>query len=247
MWINQNGTAFAGIDITFNAANTAISTDWAAINGGNVVKATYAVNTLGTGLNTDITANLTAATNTTASIRFNAAASILTLNTGAAPTTISTGGILVGVAAANTMLIVPNSLGVGALQSASNDFSLIAYTRNFFVAAPIQNFNGGSIPTNVTIGGNNTVLLTAPNTYTGTTTILSGATLSVDFSVAAAPTATIAEVGTTATVTTNTTMGYVVGQTITISNASVSGYNTTWNIALRSVHRARRLWVNRPE
>jgi fibronectin-binding autotransporter adhesin len=163
--VDQNGAAFAVIN----------GTSWAAVSSGNVVTATYTANQLGAGVNTDITIATAATANATASIRFNAAAVTLTLNSG--PTILGTGGILLGTSAAGTETIAANASG-SALQSATNEFVLVANGHNLIINAPLQ--NASATPTNVTIGGNNTTSLIATNTYTGTTTILPGATLSVD-------------------------------------------------------------------
>jgi|GEM_PF-3177740 len=137
--------------------------DWATVSGGTIsalAAGSYAANNWGAGLNTDVQANIAAASGATQSVRFNTAAATTVTLTG--PSVITSGGILINaVVAANACTITG-----GTLTSNSGDL--------------IMNHNGtGTLTINSQIvETNGSVGLTkngaGPATLTSVTSLISG-------------------------------------------------------------------------
>jgi autotransporter-associated beta strand protein/T5SS/PEP-CTERM-associated repeat protein len=158
-----------GWAITSNTGNTTF--DWAINNGANVIAplATYAANTFGAGLHTNLTlpplAAIPAGT-TTNTLKIN---NNFSMDIGLAGSlTVETGGILVGQQSPG--------LSGGTLTTGESNGELILHSYGGGTGLRIGSTiaNNGPTPLNLIKAGTGQVTLTANNTYTGTTYVGGG-------------------------------------------------------------------------
>ena len=180
-----NGTGVARIiTITANGTNGILGAyatyqlnDWAVNDGtGNIIAlaAGSYTTTFGSGKATSLSASTTLASGgaTTNTLRFTSAAALTFNSTTPGTLTLESGGILVASTAANTSIGTTTTRGT--LTSSTGE--LIINQQSTLAALTINSVISG---TYLTISGPGTVNLTGTNTYTGSTIINNGSTLTV--------------------------------------------------------------------
>jgi fibronectin-binding autotransporter adhesin len=173
--ISTAATTFAGNGVLVGTSATGAAfatvngTDWAKVTGGTIgALASYEANDFSASTkNTDVTSNQGPVAFTVNTLRFNTAATTLTL-TGS--NVVGTGGILVTAATAGAGNGVTITGGTNIKSSAGNELVIIN-NGQLTVDSVLAN---GAAASALTLSGSGTTTLNAANTYTGSTYLNSG-------------------------------------------------------------------------
>lgn len=147
--------------------------NWATVSSGNVIAlSSYTADAWASGNDTDVTTSAApAGGSTTNSLRFNGAASTLTLT---GDNIVSSGGVLIGSGAgANT-----NAITGGSISSGSGQLSVQHFGTGILTLGSNVVDNSGA--TALTLNGSGPITVTGDNTHTGHTYIASTSTVRLD-------------------------------------------------------------------
>jgi len=191
--------------------------DFISAQSGALTNATYGSNAWGDLINTDVSADLPAASGNTNSIRFNNSTLNTVTLTGAS--VVNSGGILVGSSATNGAVITG-----GTLEAASAG-DLWVYLNGKSLA--INSVIGDNSASSLNVGGSGILTLNGANTYTGATTVVGG-TLAIGAAGSTSAGSTISVNAGTALTNSGAVNGAIVNVGPVTNNGAINGAVTAY-------------------